>query len=59
MTVSPRPPDPTDVRDIAKEAYRYAFAMLENHGTWRKQAVDERAPEYVGTRGPIGSSGVP
>jgi hypothetical protein len=39
---------PADARAIAKEAYLYAFAMLENYQTWYKQAVDSSAPEYVG-----------
>src|ERR1700749_913234 len=39
---------PRDARAIAKEAYLYAFAMLENYQTWYKQAVDEKSPEYVG-----------
>ena len=40
--------EPTDARAIAKQAYLYAFAMLENYQTWYKQAVDFNAPEYVG-----------
>lgn len=39
---------PSDARAIAKEAYLYAFAMLENYRTWYKQAVDAKAPEYIG-----------
>ena len=39
---------PRDARAIAKEAYLYAFAMMENYQTWYKQAVDTKAPEYVG-----------
>ncbi len=39
---------PPDARAIAKQAYLYAFAMLENYQTWYKQAVDAKAPEYVG-----------
>ncbi len=39
---------PRDARAIAKEAYLYAFAMLENYQTWYKQAVDAKAPEYIG-----------
>jgi len=35
-------------RAIAKDAYLYAFAMLENYQTMYKQAVDPQAPEYVG-----------
>jgi hypothetical protein len=37
-----------DVRATAKQAYLYAFAMLENYRTWYKQAVDFKAGEYVG-----------
>ena len=39
---------PPDARAIAKQAYLYGFAMLENYQTWYKQAVDADAPEYVG-----------
>lgn len=39
---------PRDARAIAKEAYLYAFAMLENYQTWYKQAVDAKSPEYIG-----------
>jgi hypothetical protein len=35
-------------RAIAKDAYLYAFAMLENYQTMYKQAADATAPEYVG-----------
>jgi len=35
-------------RAIAKDAYLYAFAMLENYQTMYKQAVDSQASEYVG-----------
>ena len=37
-----------EARAIAKEAYIYAYAPMESYQTWRKQAVDEKAPEYVG-----------
>jgi hypothetical protein len=33
---------PDSPRAIAKEAYLYAFAMLENYQTMYKQAVDSR-----------------
>lgn len=39
---------PPDARIVAKQAYLYAFAMLENYQTWYKQAVDAKSPEYVG-----------
>jgi hypothetical protein len=35
-------------RAIAKDAYLYAFAMLENYQTMYKQVIDTSAPEYVG-----------
>src|SRR5712664_319468 len=37
-----------EARAIAKEAYIYAYAPMESYQTWSKQAVDEKAPEYVG-----------
>ena len=37
-----------DARAIAKQAYLYAFAMMENYQTWRTQAVDKNASAYVG-----------
>lgn len=37
-----------EVRAIAKEAYIYAFAMLENYNTLYKQVASPTAPEYVG-----------
>jgi hypothetical protein len=39
---------PDAARAIAAEAYIYAYPMLDNYATWFKQAVDSRAPEYVG-----------
>ncbi len=39
---------PGEARAIACEAYIYASPMLDNYETWRKQAVDPKAPEYVG-----------
>jgi hypothetical protein len=38
----------TDARQTAKEAYIYAYALLESYQTWRKQAVDSHAHEYIG-----------
>ena len=35
-------------RAIAKDAYLYAFSMLENYQTMYKQAADRQAPEYIG-----------
>jgi hypothetical protein len=40
------PPD--EARAIAKDAYLYGFAMIENYNTFYKQVVDEKATEYVG-----------
>ena len=37
-----------DIRTITQEAYIYAIPMMENYATLYKQAVDARAPEYVG-----------
>ena len=39
---------PDTPRAIAKDAYLYAFAMLENCQTMYKHAVNPQAPEYVG-----------
>lgn len=39
---------PEQARAIAKEAYIYAYAPMESYQTWRKQAVDDKAPEYIG-----------
>jgi hypothetical protein len=39
---------PEEARGIAKQAYIYAFAMLENYQTFHKQVVDADASEYVG-----------
>ncbi len=40
--------DQAEARAIAKEAYIYAFAMLENYNTLYKQVASPEAPEYVG-----------
>jgi hypothetical protein len=37
-----------EAREIARDAYIYAFAMMESYRTWRKQAVDDKSPEYIG-----------
>jgi hypothetical protein len=39
---------PQEAQVIAKEAYIYAFAMLENYNTMFKQLADPKAREYVG-----------
>ena len=42
------PVTPAEAKATAKDAYIYAYPMLESYQTWRKQAVDRNAPEYVG-----------
>ncbi|HTR36316.1 MAG TPA: DUF1254 domain-containing protein [Bryobacteraceae bacterium] len=37
-----------EVRAIAKDAYIYAFAMMESYQTWYSQAVDKSSSAYVG-----------
>jgi hypothetical protein len=39
---------PQEAQAIAKEAYIYAFAMLENYNTMHKQLADPKGREYVG-----------
>jgi hypothetical protein len=39
---------PDEAREIAKEAYIYAYAPIASYGTWSKQATQPDAPEYVG-----------
>ena len=39
---------PTEARAVAKDAYIYAYAMLESYQTWRSQAVDANSNGYVG-----------
>jgi hypothetical protein len=39
---------PTEAQAIAKDAYIYSFAMMENYQTLRTQAVDKNAAGYVG-----------
>jgi hypothetical protein len=38
----------SEARAIARDAYLYAFAMLESYDTWYRQAVDSSAKEYLG-----------
>lgn len=40
--------DGQKARDIAAEAYIYAYAPIWSYNTWYKQAVDASAPEYIG-----------
>ena len=37
-----------EAQAIAKDAYVYAYAMMESYQTWRTQAVDKTANGYVG-----------
>jgi hypothetical protein len=37
-----------ETQAIAKDAYIYAYAMMESYQTWRSQAVDQKSPGYVG-----------
>src|SRR5688572_24715967 len=39
---------PEEARAIAREAWLYAFPMMETYNTWRAQAVDNTSPTYVG-----------
>lgn len=38
----------SDAREIAKQAYIYAFAPMESYQTWRAQTVDTSSPTYIG-----------
>jgi len=39
---------PTDVRTIARDAYTFGYAMIENYRTLYEQAVDTADPRYTG-----------
>ena len=39
---------PADAQGIAKDAYVYSYAMMENYQTLRTQAVDKNSAGYVG-----------
>src|SRR5688572_15010818 len=39
---------PAETQAIARDAYIYAYAMMENYQTWRTQAVDKNSSAYVG-----------
>ena len=39
---------PAEAQAIARDAYVYAYAMMESYQTWRTQAVDKNANGYVG-----------
>ena len=45
---APQAVDPAEARAIAKEAYTYAFPMIESYNTMFKQVASPAAPEYVG-----------
>jgi hypothetical protein len=47
-TVFAKPVSDKEAEAIAKEAYIYAYPMMENYQTWRSQAVDKSYPGYVG-----------
>lgn len=38
----------TEATAIARDAWIYAYPMMENYNTWYRQAVDSKAPEYIG-----------
>jgi hypothetical protein len=38
----------SETRDTAKDAYLYAFAMMESYSTWYPQAAVKTSPSYVG-----------
>jgi hypothetical protein len=46
--VSAQTVSPAETRAVAKDAYIYAFAMLESYQTWRSQTVDPNSNGYVG-----------
>src|SRR5580692_9218457 len=39
---------PTEARAIARDAWLYAFPMMESYNTWYSQAIDSKSPTYVG-----------
>ncbi len=43
-----RGPDPAEARALAKEAYIFAYPMLENYKTMYIQAIDTSSPGYRG-----------
>jgi hypothetical protein len=48
VALAKAPVTPDDARAIAKEAYLYAFPMMESYNTWYAQAVVKDSPTYVG-----------
>ncbi len=47
-TAQPTDAVQSEARGISRDAYIYAFAMMESYQTWRTQAVDKNANGYVG-----------
>jgi hypothetical protein len=45
---STRQTNAADIPAIAKEAWIYAFPMMESYNTWYPQAVLKDSPKYVG-----------
>lgn len=41
-------PGAAEATAIAKDAWIYAYPMMENYNTWYRQAADSQVPEYVG-----------
>jgi hypothetical protein len=48
VRASMQPVSPAAARVVAKDAYIYAFAMLESYQTWYSQAVDKSSSAYIG-----------
>ena len=48
ITVAHAEVDASRAKEIAAEAYIYAYAPIASYNTWYKQAVDASAPEYIG-----------
>lgn len=55
-TVLAQQADPTDARTIAKEAFIYAFPMVESYKTLYAQAVDQGGPNYKAPFNQIGNT---
>ena len=45
-----------EVKDIAEEAFIYAFSMIRNYGTMYQFAIDKSAPQYRGPLNQISST---
>ena len=48
MALTPAQAQDSEATAIAKEAFIYAYAPIASYNTWYKQAVDAKAPEYIG-----------